>query len=303
MPTPSTRVCAPTGSGRRCCCPGPAGPCPTGAAPSPGPSSTTTCAPPPSRRVPRRSTARVRSTSAATATGSPRSSSSVVRRPGRSAAAASWSPTACARRWVGCWAGSGTATPCTASPGARYVDSARADDPWISSHLELRGRDGEILSGYGWIFPLGSGEVNIGVGTLATSKRPAEVAIKPLMSYYADERREEFALSGDLRAPTSALLPMGGAVSGVAGPELGADRGRGRLREPAQRRGHRLRPRERSLRRRADGRARRPGRGVADAAAGALRRGVLDRAQAGRPGDGAAPAARPSVPRACARTG
>ena len=102
--------------------------------------------------------------------------------------------------------------------GRSYVDSARADDPWISSHLELRGRDGEILSGYGWIFPLGSGEVNIGVGTLATSKRPADVAIKPLMSYYADERREEFALSGDLRAPTSALLPMGGAVSGVAGP-------------------------------------------------------------------------------------
>ncbi len=38
------------------------------------------------------------------------------------------------------------------------------------------------------------------------------------MSYYADERREEFKLSGDLRAPTSALLPMGGAVSNVAGP-------------------------------------------------------------------------------------
>ena len=54
--------------------------------------------------------------------------------------------------------------------GRSYIDSARADDPWISSHLELRGRDGEILSGYGWIFPLGSGEVNIGVGTLATAE-------------------------------------------------------------------------------------------------------------------------------------
>ncbi len=93
-----------------------------------------------------------------------------------------------------------------------------SDDPWISSHLELRGEDGEILSGYGWIFPLGTGEVNIGVGTLATSKRPAHLAIKPLMSFYADERREEFKLSGELRMPTSALLPMGGAVSGVAGP-------------------------------------------------------------------------------------
>lgn len=102
--------------------------------------------------------------------------------------------------------------------GRSYIDSEMSDDPWISSHLELRGADGGILSGYGWIFPLGTGEVNIGVGTLATAKRPANVAIKPLMSFYADERREDFKLSGELRAPTSALLPMGGAVSGVAGP-------------------------------------------------------------------------------------
>lgn len=99
-----------------------------------------------------------------------------------------------------------------------YVKSARSDDPWISSHLELRGEEGEILSGYGWIFPLGTGEVNVGVGTLATAQRPAEVALRPLMQFYADARREEFELSGDLRMPTSALLPMGGAVSNVAGP-------------------------------------------------------------------------------------
>jgi geranylgeranyl reductase family protein len=102
--------------------------------------------------------------------------------------------------------------------GRAYIASDMSDDPWISSHLELRGEDGAILSGYGWIFPLGTGEVNIGVGTLATAKRPANIAIKPLMSYYADERRDEFRLSGELRMPTSALLPMGGAVSHVAGP-------------------------------------------------------------------------------------
>ena len=53
-----------------------------------------------------------------------------------------------------------------------YVDSDRSDDPWISSHLELRGREGELLSGYGWIFPLGDGQLNIGVGTLATDQPP-----------------------------------------------------------------------------------------------------------------------------------
>jgi flavin-dependent dehydrogenase len=102
--------------------------------------------------------------------------------------------------------------------GRSYLDSTMSDDPWISSHLELRGQKNEILSGYGWIFPLGDGSVNLGVGTLATAKRPAEVALRPLMKHYAELRREDFGLSGDLRMPTSALLPMGGAVSNVAGP-------------------------------------------------------------------------------------
>src|SRR3954454_23551067 len=78
--------------------------------------------------------------------------------------------------------------------GRAYVDSERSDDSWISSHLELRGEDDKILSGYGWIFPLGTGEVNLGVGTLATAKRPADIAIKPLMRHYAEQRREEFEL-------------------------------------------------------------------------------------------------------------
>jgi geranylgeranyl reductase family protein len=102
--------------------------------------------------------------------------------------------------------------------GRSYVASELSDDPWISSHLELRDEHGKVLSGYGWIFPLGTGEVNLGVGTLATSKRPADLAVKPLMKQYAELRRDEFRLEGGLRMPTSALLPMGGAVSNVAGP-------------------------------------------------------------------------------------
>ena len=101
-----------------------------------------------------------------------------------------------------------------------YVRSARSDDEWISSHLELRGAEGELLSGYGWVFPLGAaaGEVNLGVGTLATARRPAAVQLKALLEVYADARREEWQLDGPVRDIASALLPMGGAVSGVAGP-------------------------------------------------------------------------------------
>ena len=119
--------------------------------------------------------------------------------------------------------------------GRTYVASELSDDPWISSHLELRDGTGRVLSGYGWIFPLGTGEVNLGVGTLATASAPPSVAIKPLMRIYADQRREEFELvrraaGADLRA----------AADGRRGlqrrrPQLGADRRRRRLREPAQR--------------------------------------------------------------------
>jgi menaquinone-9 beta-reductase len=99
-----------------------------------------------------------------------------------------------------------------------YLSTDRSDDPWLTSHLELRSPDGAVLPGYGWIFPLGNGEVNIGVGALSTSKRPADLALRPLISYYADLRRDEWGFTGEPRAVSSALLPMGGAVSGVAGP-------------------------------------------------------------------------------------
>jgi geranylgeranyl reductase family protein len=99
-----------------------------------------------------------------------------------------------------------------------YLKTPRAAEPWITSHLELRSPQGEVLPGYGWIFPLGNGEVNIGVGALATEKRPADAALRPLLNYYTDLRREEWGFEGAPRAARSALLPMGGAVSGVAGP-------------------------------------------------------------------------------------
>lgn len=102
--------------------------------------------------------------------------------------------------------------------GRSYVTSSMSNDPWISSHLELRDENKDMVSGYGWVFPLGNGSVNLGAGTLATAKRPANIAIKPLMQVYADTIGYQFGLTGELRQPTSALLPMGGAVSNVSGP-------------------------------------------------------------------------------------
>jgi geranylgeranyl reductase family protein len=98
-----------------------------------------------------------------------------------------------------------------------YVTSSRSTDEWITSHLELRDAAGTLQAGYGWVFPLGTGEVNLGVGTLATAKRPAGGALKPLLELYASQRESDWGLSDRVRGYASALLPMGGAVSNVAG--------------------------------------------------------------------------------------
>lgn len=98
-----------------------------------------------------------------------------------------------------------------------YATSPMADDPWITLHLELRDESGRMMGGYGWVFPLGNGLVNVGAGTLATAKRPANINLRKLTEEYARQRREEWQL-GELTGYGSAPLPMGGAVSNVAGP-------------------------------------------------------------------------------------
>lgn len=98
-----------------------------------------------------------------------------------------------------------------------YIASERHDDPWITSHLELRDEAQQLLSGYGWIFPLGNGSLNIGVGTLATDRRPADVKLREVLDFYVAQQRDEWRLSGEVELYASAMLPMGGAVSNVAG--------------------------------------------------------------------------------------
>ncbi|MCP1388081.1 geranylgeranyl reductase family protein [Corynebacterium sp. TA-R-1] len=103
-----------------------------------------------------------------------------------------------------------------------YCATPLADEEWMHSHVELRDADGAVQPGYGWIFPLGAGEdgegaVNLGCGALSTDARPAKVNTKKLLASYAAQQREAWQL-GPERNVTSALLPMGGAVSNVAGP-------------------------------------------------------------------------------------
>ena len=97
-----------------------------------------------------------------------------------------------------------------------YCTSPFSDEPWMHSHVELRD-ESDVQPGYGWIFPLGDGRVNLGCGALSTDARPAKVNTKKLLRSYAAQQRSSWEL-GPEQDVASALLPMGGAVSNVAGP-------------------------------------------------------------------------------------
>lgn len=98
-----------------------------------------------------------------------------------------------------------------------YCETPRHQEPWIHSHLELRDQDDVVQPGYGWIFPLGDGHANVGCGALATEQRPAKINTKKLLHHYAATCGDGWNFSTPEHV-TSALLPMGGAVSNVAGP-------------------------------------------------------------------------------------
>ena len=52
-----------------------------------------------------------------------------------------------------------------------YYRSPRHDEDFIESHLDIRDAPGHVVPGYGWIFPLGDGRVNAGVGILSVEGR------------------------------------------------------------------------------------------------------------------------------------
>jgi len=92
-----------------------------------------------------------------------------------------------------------------------YWESPRADDEWISSYLNLTNADGELLSGYGWIFPLDDGTVNVGLGLLNTSAEFGNTNYRRMLTEWATGLADEWGTTPDAqrgRLMTSPI-PMG----------------------------------------------------------------------------------------------
>lgn len=101
-----------------------------------------------------------------------------------------------------------------------YFSSPRHDDPWIESHLDMRDRDGDHLPGYGWIFPVGDGTINVGVGLLSTFSGWRSINTTRLMEAFCETAPRRWGISPEtaLCSPTGGRLPTGGSVLPRRGP-------------------------------------------------------------------------------------
>jgi geranylgeranyl reductase family protein len=101
-----------------------------------------------------------------------------------------------------------------------YFRSPRHDEPWIESHLDIHDRAGNVLPGYGWIFPVGDGRVNVGIGLLSTFNQWKEVNTSKLMDDFVAWAPESWDIrpSTSCGPPTGGRLPMGLSVGPNAGP-------------------------------------------------------------------------------------
>ncbi len=100
-----------------------------------------------------------------------------------------------------------------------YYRSERHADPFIESHLDIRDAEGNVVPGYGWIFPMGDGRVNVGVGLLSTDQRWKGLNTSHLMDAFVDFVPTSWGIRPEtsLGPPTGGKLPMGLSVGPRAG--------------------------------------------------------------------------------------
>ena len=102
-----------------------------------------------------------------------------------------------------------------------YYSSPRSTDPFLESQLDLRDSSGATMPGYGWVFPLGDGTVNVGVGLLSTFTRWKHVNTTHMMAHYAATAPSYWGFSEESKLSN----PVGGklTMSFSKGPLLGSN--------------------------------------------------------------------------------
>ncbi len=96
-----------------------------------------------------------------------------------------------------------------------YYRTPRHDDPWMESWLELwdgKPQESDLLPGYGWIFGVGDGTANVGLGILNSSSAFQNVDLKAVLATWLAHTPEEWGFRDEANQEgriASAALPMG----------------------------------------------------------------------------------------------
>ncbi len=100
-----------------------------------------------------------------------------------------------------------------------YYSSPRSTDAFMESQLDIRDERGASMPGYGWVFPLGDGTVNVGVGLLSTFRHWKEVNTTKMMGDYVRSAPRHW----DLSEARKLSEPRGGKLlmSFSKGPRVG----------------------------------------------------------------------------------
>ncbi|UPO75937.1 geranylgeranyl reductase family protein [Arthrobacter sp. Helios] len=92
-----------------------------------------------------------------------------------------------------------------------YFTSPRTNDDWMEGWLELPDASGNPLPGYGWVFGVGDGTSNVGLGILNSSKEFGRLDYRKVLRDWTAGMPEEWGFTpqnqvGEIRG---AALPMG----------------------------------------------------------------------------------------------
>ncbi len=94
-----------------------------------------------------------------------------------------------------------------------YYKTERHAEEWMEGHLEIwdgeRGKS-KLLPGYGWIFPLGDGTANVGLGTLSAKGAPPKIDHRALMETWIKHGTDDwgFEPEGQVGKIQGAAIPM-----------------------------------------------------------------------------------------------
>ncbi|WP_199425025.1 geranylgeranyl reductase family protein [Actinotalea solisilvae] len=95
-----------------------------------------------------------------------------------------------------------------------YYRTPRHDDDWMESWLELwdgKPNESNLLPGYGWIFGLGDGTANVGLGSVSSRATATKIDYKDLLQRWVANTPAEwgFTPENQVGPVRSAALPMG----------------------------------------------------------------------------------------------